>query len=167
MNAAVAMRARPEDFAKWSAHGVDGWSWQEVLPTFKKLENTPTGDDAFHGRTGPLPIRQRTDEELTPSLRAFIDVSVAHGFKRVHDFNGAEQNGADADPLNAVDGERVNTATAYLTRDVRNRPNLTIGGEVNVDRVLFDGTTATGVRSRRTVDRPVRSSCPAGRTAAR
>ena len=69
VNAAVAMRARPEDFAKWSAHGVDGWSWQEVLPTFKKLENTPTGDDAFHGRSGPLPIRQRTDEELTPSLR--------------------------------------------------------------------------------------------------
>jgi choline dehydrogenase len=145
VNAAVAMRARPEDFAKWPAHGVDGWSWQEVLPTFKKLENTPTGDDAFHGRTGPLPIRQRTDEELTPSLRAFIDASVAHGFKRVHDFNGAEQNGVDADPLNAVDGERVNTATAYLTRDVWNRPNLTIRGEVNVDRVLFDGTKATGV----------------------
>ena len=65
-----------------------------LLPVFKLLENTPTGDDAYHGRPGPQPIRQRADDELTPSLLGFVEAAVAQGFKRVHDFNGAEQNGA-------------------------------------------------------------------------
>ena len=69
----------------WANYGVDGWSYDEVLPTFKQMENTPTGDDEYHGRTGPLSVRQRSDEELTPSLLGFVEASVAHGFKRVHD----------------------------------------------------------------------------------
>ncbi len=145
VNAAVAIRPRPADFAKWGAHGADGWSFADVLPTFKLLENTPTGEDAYHGRTGPLPVRQRTDEELTPSQAGFIDAAVARGFKRVHDFNGAEQDGAGGHSLNVVDGIRQNTAMVYLTANVRRRPNLTIRGDVTIDRVLFDGTTATGV----------------------
>jgi choline dehydrogenase len=145
VNAGVALRARVADFARWTAHGVDGWSFADVLPTFKLLENTPTGDDAYHGRTGPLPIRQRADDELTPSLHGFVEASVAHGFKRVHDFNGADQDGADGYPVDVVDGIRQNVGLVYLTAAVRERPNLTILGNVNVDRVLFDGTTATGV----------------------
>jgi len=66
VNAGVAMRARAADFATWGGHGAEGWSFSDVLPTFKLMENTPTGDDAYHGRTGPLPVRQRTDDELTP-----------------------------------------------------------------------------------------------------
>jgi choline dehydrogenase len=145
VNAAVAIRARAADLAKWASYGVDGWSYDEVLPTFKQMENTPTGDDAYHGRTGPLSVRQRSDEELTPSLLGFVEASVAHGFKRVHDFNGAEQNGADAYPVDVVDGVRQSTGLAYLTPTVRARPNLTIRGDVNVDRVLFDGQRAVGV----------------------
>ena len=141
VNAGVALRARAADFAGWPAD----WSFDDVLPTYKLLENTPTGDDAFHGRGGPLSIRQRTLDELTPSLRAFVEASVAHGFKRVHDFNGAEQNGADGYPMDVVDGIRQNTGLAYLTAGVRSRANLTIVGGVNVDRVLFSGTIAVGV----------------------
>jgi choline dehydrogenase len=147
VNATVALRACPADFAKWGAHGAEGWSFDDVLPVFKLLENTPTGDDAYHGRTGPLPIRQRTDGELTPSLRGFVDAAVAHGFKRVHDFNGAAQNGADGYPVDVVDGVRQNTGLVYLTAEVRRRPNLTIRGDVTIDRVLFDAITATGVRA--------------------
>jgi choline dehydrogenase len=109
------------------------------------MENTPTGDDFYHGRRGPLPVRQRTDEELTPSLLGFVDASVATGFKRVSDFNGAEQDGAGGYPVNVVDGVRQSTALTYLTAEVRRRPNLDIRGDVNVDRVLFEGTTAVGV----------------------
>jgi choline dehydrogenase len=145
VNAAVAIRARPADLAKWAYHGVDGWSYDEVLPTFKRMENTPTGDDAYHGRTGPLPVHQRSDEELTASLLGFVEASVAHGFKRINDFNGAEQNGAGGYPVTVVDGVRQSTALTYLTAPVRNRPNLTIVGEVNVDRVLFNGERAVGV----------------------
>jgi hypothetical protein len=145
VNATVALRARAADFAKWGEHGAEGWSFDDVLPAFRMLENTPTGDDAHHGRTGPLPIRQRTDGDLTPSLRGFVEAAVALGFKRVHDFNGAEQNGADGYPVDVVDGVRQNVGLVYLTAEVRRRPNLTIRGDVTIDRVLFDGTTATGV----------------------
>jgi choline dehydrogenase len=145
VNAAVAIRARKADLAKWAEHGVEGWSYDEVLPTFKAIENTPTGDDEYHGRTGPLSVRQRSDDELTPSLLGFIEASVAHGFKRVHDFNGAEQNGADGYPVDVVDGVRQNTGLVFLTADVRARSNLNIIGNVNVDRVLFEGTRAVGV----------------------
>lgn len=145
VNAAVALRARPADFARWGEHGAEGWSFGDVLPAFKFLENTPAGDDAYHGRTGPLPIRQRTDGELTPSLLGFVEAAVGHGYKRVRDFNGAEQNGADGYPVDVVGGIRQNTGLVYLTAEVRRRPNLTIRGDVTVDRVLFDGTTAAGV----------------------
>jgi choline dehydrogenase len=145
VNAAVAIRPRASDLAKWASHGAEGWSYEEVLPTFRDMENTPTGDDRYHGRSGPLSIRQRSDEELTPSLRAFVEAAVASGFKRLYDFNGADQNGAGGYPVNVVDGVRQSTALAYLTPDVRRRPNLSIRGGVNVDRLLLDGTTAAGV----------------------
>jgi choline dehydrogenase len=145
VNAAVAIRARAADLARWADYGVDGWAYDEVLPTFKQMENTPTGDDAYHGRSGPLSVRQRRDEELTPSLLGFVEAAVAHGFKRVHDFNGAEQNGVDGYPVDVVDGVRQNTGLAYLTTAVRARPNLTLLGDINVDRVIFDGRRAAGV----------------------
>jgi choline dehydrogenase len=146
VNAAVAMRARPSDFARWTARGIDGWSFADVLPVYKAMENTPTGDDAWHGRSGPFPILQRTMEENTPSMRAFMLASEAVGLPRVSDFNGAEQNGVSPYPLNVVDGRRINTGMAYLTDEVRRRPNLTILGGAEVDRVVFDGRRATGVR---------------------
>jgi choline dehydrogenase len=146
VNAAVAMRARPSDFARWTARGVLGWSWDDVFPVFKALENTPTGDDAWRGRSGPFPIRQRSLEEITPSMRAFVLASEAVGLARVRDFNGAEQNGVSPYPLNVVDEKRINTGIAYLTDEVRRRSNLSIMGGADVDTVVFDGRRATGVR---------------------
>jgi choline dehydrogenase-like flavoprotein len=147
VNAAVAMRARPSDFARWTARGIHGWSFEEVLPIYKMMENTPTGDDAWHGRHGPFPIRQRTMEENTPSMRAFVLAAEACGLARVSDFNSAEQHGVSPYPLNVVDGQRMNTGIAYLSQEVRRRPNLTIRGHVEIDSVIFDGHRASGVRS--------------------
>ena len=144
VNAGVALRARPGDFARWASRGVDGWSFADVLPVYKLLESTPVGEDAYHGRTGPLPVRQAADDELTPSLAAFIGATVSRGFKRVQDFNGAEQHGVGSEPVNVVGGVRQNTAMAYLTAEVRRRPNLTIRGDVTVDRVLFNAAAAAG-----------------------
>jgi choline dehydrogenase len=145
VNAAVAIRARANDLAKWASHGAQGWSYEEVLPTFRDMENNPSGDDRYHGRSGPLSIRQRSDEELTPSLRGFVDAAVASGFKQIYDFNGADQNGVGGYPVDVVDGVRQSTAIAYLTADVRRRPNLTIRGGVNIDRLVLNGTKASGV----------------------
>jgi choline dehydrogenase len=146
VNAAVAMRARPADFARWAKRGIEGWSWEEVLAAYKALENTPTGDDAWHGRTGPLPIRQRTAEENTPSMRAFVEAAEAIGLTYVPDFNGATQHGVGPYSLNVVDGMRINTGMAYLTAAVRARPNLTICGDAEVDCVVIEGKRAVGVK---------------------
>ncbi|MBR1167476.1 GMC family oxidoreductase [Bradyrhizobium liaoningense] len=146
VNAAVAMRARPLDFSNWSKHGLEGWSFEDVLPIYKAMENTPTGEDAWHGRSGPFPIRQRTMEENTPSMRAFVLAAEACGLPRVTDFNGSEQHGVSPYPLNVVGGNRINTGMAYLTEDVRARPNLTIRGGVEADRVIFDDHRTVGVR---------------------
>ena len=145
VNAAVAMRARPADFAKWRVRGVEGWEWSELLEDFKAIENTPDGDDRFRGRNGPLPIRQRRPDELTPSLNAFIDATANVGYARVRDFNGNEQAGVSPYPLNVVSGRRINTGIAFLGDDVRARTNLTLRGGVEVDRVLIEGGRAAGV----------------------
>jgi choline dehydrogenase len=144
-NATVAMRARPSDIRDWQDHGLDDWTIEDVLETFRELENTPDGDDAYHGRTGPLPIRQLKYEDLTTSLRGFVDATVAEGFPRVEDFNGPNPSGVGGYPVNVIDGVRQNTGLVYLTEEVRNRPNLKISGNVLVDRVLFDQGRATGV----------------------
>ena len=93
MNAAVALRARPSDFDDWAAHGLGECTFDEVLQTCRALENTPTGDDEFHGRSGPLPIRERSYAELAPSLEVFIDASDQHGLSRLDDFNADKQYG--------------------------------------------------------------------------
>jgi choline dehydrogenase len=145
INATVAMRARPSDITDWQRHGVDDWTIEQVLATYKEMENTPDGDDAYHGRTGPFPIRTRKYDELTPSLRGFIDAAVAEGFLVVEDFNGPNPRGVGGYPVDVIDGVRQNTGLVYLTEEVRNRPNLKISGDVLVGRVLFDQRRAIGV----------------------
>jgi choline dehydrogenase len=144
-NATVAMRARPSDMTDWQRHGVHDWGIEDVLATYREMENTPDGDDAHHGRTGPFPIRHLRYEDLTPSLRGFIDAARAHGFGLTEDFNGPDPSGVGGYPVNVVDGVRQNTGMVYLTEEVRNRPNLTISGDVLVDRVLFERRRAVGV----------------------
>jgi choline dehydrogenase len=144
-NATVAMRARPSDVRDWQRHGLDDWTTDDVYATFREMENTPDGDDAHHGRTGPFPIRTRRYEELTPSMRGFIDAAVDEGFPVVDDFNGPDPRGVGGYPVNVVDGVRQNTGLVYLTEEVRNRPNLKISGDVLVDRILFDQRHAVGV----------------------
>jgi choline dehydrogenase len=144
-NATVAMRARPSDIRDWQRHGLEDWTIGEVDQTFREMENTPDGDDAYHGRTGPFPVRQLKYDDLTSSLRGFVDATAAEGFTRVDDFNGPDPSGVGGYPVNVVDGVRQNNGIVYLTDEVRNRPNLKISGDVLVDRVLFDGHRATGV----------------------
>src|ERR1700693_237360 len=140
------MRARPADFARWTKRGIEGWSWQEVLAAYKAMENTPSGDDAWHGRSGPFPIRQRTAEENTPSMRAFVEASEAVGLQHISDFNGATQHGVGPYPLNVVDGVRMNTGMVYLTAAIRARSNLTIRCDAEVGSVAIEGKRAVGVK---------------------
>src|SRR3954465_12239691 len=144
-NATVAMRARPSDIRDWQRHGLRGWTIEDVYATYRELENTPDGDDDYHGRTGPLPVRHQRYGDLTSSQRGFVDAAAAEGFARVDDFNGPAPEGVGGYPVDVIDEVRQNTGLVYLTEEVRNRPNLKISGNVLVDRVLFDGRRAIGV----------------------
>jgi choline dehydrogenase len=144
-NATVSMRARPSDIRDWHRHGLDDWTVDTVDATYRAMENTPDGADADRGRTGPFPIRQQTYDDLSSSLRGFIDATASEGFPRVEDFNGPNPGGVGAYPVNVVDGVRQNTGLVYLTEEVRNRSNLTISDDVLVDRVRFDQRRAVGV----------------------
>jgi choline dehydrogenase len=145
INAAVALRALPADIADWATHGLPGWSWAEVLETYRALESTDSGDDRFHGRSGPLPIHQRTYDELTPSVQAFIRAAEEQGFRYIDDPNADQRRGVAPVPLNISSGVRQNTGIAYLTDDVRHRPNLAIHDRTEIDRILVSSGTATGV----------------------
>jgi choline dehydrogenase len=142
INGAVAVRARPDDFARWN---VPGWSFDDVFPIYRDLENAPDGAPEFHGRSGPFPIRRRRAEDTSPSGQAFIDACRHEGYPLIDDFNADVHGGVGPLPINVIDNVRQNTALVYLTAEVRARPNLTIRGEVMVDRVLFDGEAVSGV----------------------
>ncbi|MGX1773748.1 GMC family oxidoreductase [Nocardia brasiliensis] len=146
VNGSVVARARPTDFERWTAAGVKGWSFDEVLPTFRAMESTTAGEDAWHGRNGPLPVRQLTLNDVSDMQRAFVESAMAAGIPWVDDFNGPDPHGVGPYAMNVVDGVRINTGMAYLTEVVRGRPNLVIRDHSLVDRVVFDSDRATGVR---------------------
>ncbi len=139
----MAIRARREDFARWN---LPGWSYDDLLPAFRRLETRQGGDPALHGGDGPLPVRQLSRADLSPMQRAFVDATLANGFKAIADFDGADANGVGPYLMNVVNGVRVNTGMAYLDNAVRARANLSIRGDALVDRVLFEGKRAVGVR---------------------
>ncbi|WP_084523542.1 GMC family oxidoreductase [Nocardia inohanensis] len=146
VNGAVFVRALPADFDRWTERGLKGWTFPEVLAAYRKLERTTAGDDAWHGRSGPMPVHQLTRDELSDMQRAFVDSALACGIPATTDFNGAQPHGVAPYPMNVVDGVRVNTGMAYLTDEVR-EANLSVRGDVLVDRVVFDadGSRAVGV----------------------
>ena len=145
INAGIARRARPDDFARWERHGLPEWSYREVLEVYKALENTPTGEDRWHGRNGPWSIRQATLEELTPVVREYLNSAVNSGLCRVEDFNAPHDGGVGPEVKNVVDGKRLNTGSVYLSEAVRARPNLTVLANSQVDRIGIEQERASTV----------------------
>ena len=145
LNGAVSSRATAADFERWSAYGLKGWTHNDVLPFYKKLENTTTGAEEWHGRNGSFPIHQLTLDEVSPLQRAFIEASENSGFKRINDFNADQQHGVGPYPMNVLNGERINTGMTYLNGVVRARPNLIILADTLVNKVVIENDQAIGV----------------------
>src|SRR5204863_2116172 len=80
VNAAIALRGVPADYDEWAALGNDAWSWKELLPYFRRLEDDPSGAADVHGRGGPIAIRRWREDELIPTQRAFLDACRHLGF---------------------------------------------------------------------------------------
>ena len=146
INGAFYLRGLPEDFDEWAALGNDEWAFTKVLPYFLKMENDTDYGGDFHGKRGPLPIHRLPLESLLPSVQAFQKACLSLGYPSFPDMNHPEAHGVGMLPLNKVGGVRINTAIAYLNPN-RHRVNLTIRGNVNVRRLLFEGKRCVGVEA--------------------
>jgi choline dehydrogenase len=144
VNGTVALRGVPADYDEWARWGNDLWSWQNVLPYFRKLEDDQDESGDLHGTEGPLPLRRWKPEELVPVQQAFLDICRRFGFDEVRDHNHPESTGVGPIPMNQQNHLRMSTAIAYLL-PARHRLNLTIRAHCLADRVLFEGTRAVGV----------------------
>ena len=146
INGQMANRGVPGDYDEWERRGARGWGWNDVLPFFRKLETDLDFDGPLHGRDGPLPIRRVPFTQWPGQARAFSAALKQHGLPWLEDQNGEFEDGHYPITISNVDDHRVSTAMAWLTAQVRARPNLTIRTDSTVDELLFDGIRVRGVR---------------------
>ena len=132
----VYIRGHAADYDRWQQMGNPGWSYENVLPYFKKAESfAGDGDPEFHGSDGPLSVKksERTDDVL---MDAFVEAGQQAGFPVTDDFNGRQQEGFSRYEHTIKGNKRCSAAQAYL-HPVLERPNLTTLTDVVSDRVLF------------------------------
>ena len=145
INGMVFVRGQSHDFDHWAQLGNRGWSYQDVLPLFKKMESYEAGDDEFRGRDGPLKV---TDPgEGGPIYDAMFEAAEQIGIKRNEDYNGAIQDGVGMTQATILNGRRQSTAHCYL-EPARERRNLTIVTDALTEKLLFEGTRCVGARYR-------------------
>jgi choline dehydrogenase len=142
INAMLYVRGNRHDYDDWAARGNVGWSYDDVLPYFKKAENQERGASEYHATGGPLNVAdQRCINVLS---RAFVDAAVEAGTPRNADFNGPEQDGAGFFQVTQKGGKRCSAAVAYLRPAVK-RPNLTVQTQAQVTRLLTEGSRIVGL----------------------
>src|SRR5262245_23847720 len=142
INGLIYIRGQAEDFNHWRQLGNAGWSFDDVLPYFRKAEDNERGADEFHGTGGLLAVSDLRDRH--PLAVAYVEAAVQCGYPCNDDFNGAVQEGAGYYQTTMRGGVRASTAAGYL-KQARRRANLKVVSEALATRVLFDGRRATGV----------------------
>lgn len=142
INAMIYTRGQRNDYDAWAAQGNRGWSYDEVLPYFKRAENNERGADKFHGVGGPLNVMDlRSPNRYTAS---FVEAGRQAGFPINNDFNAEQQEGIGQYQVTHQNGERHSSAKAYLKAS-RDRPNLQIITDAHATRILLQGKRAVGV----------------------
>lgn len=142
INAMIYARGHPLDYDQWRQTGLKGWGYQDVLPYFKRSENSWRGDSAYHGGGGPLKVSR--SNEKGPLLDLFTRAAANVGFGATADYNGAAPEGVASPDFTIGDGWRHSTARAFL-RPAMGRPNLTIETRALAHRVLVRGGRAVGI----------------------
>lgn len=146
INGLLYLRGQPEDYESWAALGNNGWSWEDVLPLFKRHENQERGADALHGVGGEMSISNiRVTRDVCD---AYISAAQQVGIPANDDFNGATQEGAGYFQLFSRNGRRCSSAVAFL-RPAQNRPNLEVRTDSLTRRLIIDQHTVTGVEYER------------------
>ncbi|TPG75719.1 GMC family oxidoreductase [Pseudomonas arsenicoxydans] len=142
INAMAYHRGHPRDFDRWAALGNPGWSYEEVLPFFKRAEHNEHFKDELHGQNGPLNVRFHTSPNAFGET--FIEAGVQAGYPPCPDQNGTVMEGFGRVQVMQKDGQRCSAAKAYLTPN-RHRQNLHIETHAHATRILFDGKRAVGI----------------------
>jgi len=141
----VAFRGTDQDFKDWEAAGARGWSWQDVLPYFCKLETDQDFKGPGHGTSGPIPIRRVPRDDWQPLTRAVKRYAAGLGWPSVADMNTDFRDGFGVTPISSAKEGRVTTAAGYLTTQVRQRGNLTIATGTFARALRLDGRRVVGV----------------------
>ena len=144
INGMVFVRGNRRDIDEWEASGARGWSYENCLPYYKRLENWQGEPSQFRGSTGPIGVNTGNAMQLSPLYQAFIDAGIEAGYPSCTDYNGASQEGFGAMQMNVDGGVRASTARAYL-KPAKARPNLTVFKDTLTHRVIFEGRKATGI----------------------
>ena len=145
INAMLWVRGIAADFDRWAAGGCPGWTFQDLLPIFKRLEDWEGGANEWRGAGGPIPIRTARDPH--PTAKAFIDACQQMRIPILRDVNGPMREGAGYVNMTiAPDGSRANAARCFL-RPALVRPNLTLLLNESVTELRFKGTRCTGIRT--------------------
>ncbi len=145
INAMLYVRGHASDYDHWRQLGNEGWSYDDVLPFFRKAECNERGPNDFHGNEGPLTVSNQADPSKLNE--AFLQACEQAGHKRNPDFNGAGQEGVGYYQVTQKNRERWSAASAYLRPAVeRNKNNVHVVSNALVERIILDATRAMGVR---------------------
>ncbi|BAL74669.1 GMC family oxidoreductase [Bradyrhizobium cosmicum] len=147
INGQMANRGAPTDYDEWDARGAEGWTWNDVLPFFKKVERDLDFDGPYHGKDGRIPVRRIPREHWTRHSQAFAEAFQQAGHQFLPDQNGEFVDGFFPVTHSNQAEQRVSAAMGYLDRDTRKRTNLTISTNTQVRELLFEGTQCVGVKA--------------------
>ena len=142
INGLIFIRGQREDFEDWERLGAKSWSYRDVLPFFRRLENYSGGENQYRGTLGELGVSDLRNDD--PSCRAWIAAAQEYGLPLITDFNGETTFGVGAYQLSIKGRWRSSSATAFLTPAL-SRPNLTVISGAHTSRVLFEGQRTVGV----------------------
>ena len=144
INSSAFYRGTAEDFDAWAAKGNDTWSYEQVLPFFRRVETDADHHDDFHGTDGPIFVHHSDPGSWHDTQRSFRDACVASGFQETEDHNHPDSGGIGPGISNNHQGIRFSTALGYLDM-ARHRLNLTIKPDCHVNQIIFQGNRAEGL----------------------
>ncbi|MBL09901.1 MAG: glucose dehydrogenase [Acidiferrobacteraceae bacterium] len=145
INGQFAVRGLVSDYDEWSDYAVQGWSYADLLPFFKKTERDLDFGGSEHGDAGKIPVRRIFQHEWGHYSRAILKAAIREGFNFYEDLNGTDYDGCFPMPMTNQYGRRVSSSTAYLDAATRRRTNLEIFTDSYVSKLLIEGRRAIGV----------------------
>lgn len=143
-NGTVALRGATGDYDRWAKLGNPGWSFAELLPAFRRVEDDYDFADQWHGRGGPVPVRRYRPKELTAVNAAAYTAMALADFPELADHNRPGAVGLGPAPVNTIGGQRMSAARTYLAQ-ARARANLTVLPDALADRIVIENGRARGV----------------------